>query len=133
VPLAPNLVERLRALKAGPDDPVFASKTGTRLNKDNVRNRYIKPAAEEVGAPWCGWHTLRHTCASILFDEGRNVVQVQRWLGHHKPSFTIDTYIHLLDDDLGAPLGAIRSTSGQRNVRKQPQTPERWKGVETAS
>ena len=33
------------------------------------------------------------------------MVQVQRWLGHHKPSFTIDTYVHLLDDDLGAPLG----------------------------
>ena len=80
---------------------MFQTKVGTRLGKDNVRNRYIKPAAEEVGAPWCGWHTLRHTCASILFDEGRNVVQVQRWLGHHKPSFTIDTYVHLLDDDLG--------------------------------
>jgi integrase len=64
------------------------------------------PAAEELGAPWCGWHTPRHTCASILFDDGRNVVQVQRWLGHHKPSFTIDTYVHLLDDDLGAPLEA---------------------------
>jgi hypothetical protein len=31
------------------------------------------------------------------FAEGRNVVQVQRWLGHHAPSFTLDTYIHLLE------------------------------------
>ena len=104
VPLAHDLVERLRALARAADEPVFQTKVGTRLGKDNVRNRYIKPAAEEVGAPWCGWHTLRHTCASILFDDGRNVVQVQRWLGHHKPSFTIDTYVHLLDDDLGTPL-----------------------------
>jgi integrase len=105
VPLPPDLVERLRALARAGDQPVFQTRVGTRLGKDNVRNRYIKPAAEEVGTPWCGWHTLRHTCASILFDEGRNVVQVQRWLGHHKPSFTIDTYVHLLDHDLGAPLG----------------------------
>jgi hypothetical protein len=28
----------------------------------------------------------------------------ERWLGHHPRSFTIDTYIHLLDDDLGEPL-----------------------------
>jgi hypothetical protein len=31
-------------------------------------------------------------------------VQVQRWLGHHSPSFTLDTYVHLLDADLGEPL-----------------------------
>jgi integrase len=104
VPLAPDLVDRLRALGRAPDEPVFQSTVGTRLHKDNVRNRVIRPAAEEAGASWAGWHTLRHTCASILFAEGRNVVQVQRWLGHHKPSFTIDTYIHLLDGDLGVPL-----------------------------
>ena len=42
--------------------------------------------------------------ASLLFDEGRNAVQVQRWLGHHSPAFTLATYVHLLSDDLGAPL-----------------------------
>ena len=31
-------------------------------------------------------------------------MKVQRWLGHHSPSFTLDTYLHLLDGDLGAPL-----------------------------
>jgi len=29
-----------------------------------------------------------------------NAKQVQGWLGHHAASFTIDTYIHLLPDDL---------------------------------
>jgi hypothetical protein len=28
---------------------------------------------------------------------------VQRWLGHHKPSFTLDTYVHLLDEDVPEP------------------------------
>jgi integrase len=32
------------------------------------------------------------------------VIRVQRWLGHHSPSFTLDTYVHLLDGDLGEPL-----------------------------
>lgn len=54
--------------------------------------------------PWAGFHTFRHTVASRLFAEGRNVVQVQRWLGHHSASFTLDTYVHLLDNDLGEPL-----------------------------
>jgi hypothetical protein len=32
--------------------------------------------------------------------------QVQRWLGHHSASFTLDTYVHLLDNHLGEPLQA---------------------------
>jgi hypothetical protein len=44
------------------------------------------------------------TRASILFAEGRNAVQVQRWLGHHSAAFTLATYVHLLDGDLGEPL-----------------------------
>ena len=51
-----------------------------------------------------GFHTFRHTVASRLFAEGRNAVQVQRWLGHHSPAFTLSTYVHLLDADLGEPL-----------------------------
>jgi integrase len=43
---------------------------------------------------------LRHTCATTLFRHGLNAKQVQGWLGHHAASFTIDTYIHLLEDDL---------------------------------
>jgi hypothetical protein len=31
-------------------------------------------------------------------------VQVQRWLGHHSASFTIERYVHLLRRDLGEPL-----------------------------
>jgi hypothetical protein len=45
----------------------------------------------------------RHTCATILFRRGWNAVQVQRWLGHHKPSFTLDTCVHLLDEDVPEP------------------------------
>ncbi|MCB0867349.1 MAG: hypothetical protein KDB48_01510, partial [Solirubrobacterales bacterium] len=31
-------------------------------------------------------------------------VQVQRWLGHHSPAFTLQVYVHLLNDDLGGAL-----------------------------
>jgi integrase len=69
-----------------------------------VRRRALKPAAEEAGAPWAGFHTFRHTWASMLFERGANAVQVQRWLGHHSAAFTLATYVHLLSDDLGDPL-----------------------------
>ena len=69
-----------------------------------MRRRVLKPTAQEAGVPWVGFHTFRHTCASLLFAQGRNAVQVQRWLGHHSAAFTLATYVHLLDGDLGEPL-----------------------------
>jgi integrase len=71
---------------------------------NNLRRRVLKPTAQEAGVPWIGFYTFRHTCASLLFAQGRNAVRVQRWLGHHSPVFTLATYVHLLDADIGAPL-----------------------------
>ncbi|MDP9400515.1 MAG: tyrosine-type recombinase/integrase, partial [Actinomycetota bacterium] len=109
VPLPPRLVHELRERRgdvewSGDDDLVFPSLNGTPLLVENVRRRVLRPAAEEAGASWAGFHTFRHTCASLLFEAGRNPKQVQRWLGHHSASFTLDTYIHLLGDDLGDAL-----------------------------
>jgi hypothetical protein len=47
------------------------------------------------------FHAFRHTCASLLFAAGKNVKQVQEWLGHADPGFTLRTYVHLLDEGLG--------------------------------
>jgi integrase len=47
------------------------------------------------------FHTFRHTCASLLFDAGRNIKQVQEWLGHADPGFTLSTYVHLMDEGVG--------------------------------
>ena len=56
---------------------------------------------------------MRHTCASLLFQRGLNAKQVQRWLGHHSASFTLDTYVHLLEDELpdAAFFDAITATT----------------------
>jgi integrase len=109
VPIDSQLVSELRSHRAAADDSdsdalAFPSSTGTPLDHTNTLRRILRPVAEEVGAPWAGFHTFRHTCASILFESGRNAKQVQRWLGHHSASFTLDTYVHLLRDDAEEPL-----------------------------
>jgi hypothetical protein len=109
VPIDFGLVRALRAahkLTEFPDgrDLAFCTATGQPLDYTNLRRRVLVPAAQEAGMPWIGFHTLRHTCASRLFAEGGNAVQVQRWLGHHSPAFTLARYVHLLDGDLGEPL-----------------------------
>jgi integrase len=106
VPLPPGLAERLRArrrdLYIGEDAPVFASPTGGTIDPSRLRRRVLDPAATSAGLGSFGFHVFRHTCASLLFAHGRNVKVVQEWLGHHSPSFTLDTYVHLIDGGLGA-------------------------------
>lgn len=116
LPLSPGMAARLLAHRrdayGGQDCPVFASAAGTELSPSNVYRRVLAPAARSVGLvvevdgtderrSAVSFHTFRHTCASLLFAEGRNVKQVQEWLGHADPGFTLRTYIHLLDEGLG--------------------------------
>jgi integrase len=105
LPLSAGMAERLRTRRRdfyrGEATPVFASVAGTELSRSNLAGRVLKPAAEAVGLPWVSFHTFRHTCASLLFEARKNVKQVQEWLGHADPGFTLRTYVHLLDDGLG--------------------------------
>jgi integrase len=108
IPIDPKLASELRKLRMATnpdtDDLVFPTTTGTPLSGGNLQRRVIQPIADKVGAPWATPHSFRHTCASLLFDQGRSAVQVQRWLGHHSPAFTLNTYVHLLPGDVVEPL-----------------------------
>jgi integrase len=104
IPLTDGMSRRLWELRkttGGKDtEPVFASSTGGYLDPGNLHGRVLKPAARSAGIGWLGFHSLRHFCATSLFRNGLNAAQVQRWLGHHSPTFTIATYVHLLPEDL---------------------------------
>ncbi len=106
MPIPLGIADRLRALDVADGELVFKSTVGTLLDPDNLSERVLAPACAEAGVEWAGFHTFRHTVASRLFAAGRNAVQVQRWLGHHSAAFTLSTYVHLLDGDLGEPIEA---------------------------
>lgn len=105
IPLAPTMTSRLAALRderaAQPGDLVFPGSTGRYLDPHNLRTRILRPAATAAGLQRVTPHTLRHTCASLLFENGHNIKQVQEWLGHSDPSTTLRTYIHLADRGTG--------------------------------
>jgi integrase len=110
---------------------VFAATNGAHLDADNLRRRIMKPGARKAGVGWAGFHTLRHTCATNLFRRGLNAKQVQIWMGHHSPAFTLDTYVHLLSDDLpdadqlGTSIIDQGATPGPPDPPKQDEIPER--------
>lgn len=74
----------------------FPSESGGALDPNNLRRRVLKPLVEEVDAPWAGFHTFRHTFASLHLSQGTNLLQLSRALGHHLPAFTLTRYTHLL-------------------------------------
>jgi hypothetical protein len=117
---------------------VFESPTGGPYDTHHLHQRVLAPACSEAGVEWAGFHTLRHTVASRMFAAGRNVVQVQRWLGHHAASFTLDTYVHLLSDELPDPLEpAEPGRSCNRRLSRvntgSTQRPESAANLDTAS
>jgi integrase len=149
--ISDDVAGKLRTLRAGraDDELVFPNGVGRYLNPGNVMSRVLKPAAVKAGLgvwviangrkraeSWVGFHTFRHTCATALFESGWNVKQVQLQLAHHKPPFTLDTYIHLMPGDLPAHprsmAGNRLATRPAENARnelrrltpKTPQTPE---------
>ena len=137
VPISAALVSKLRAhlddVPEGSAALVFPSGAGTPLDPDNMRSRMLKPLMEEIGAPWAGWHTLRHTYASIQLAGGANIVALSRALGHHSAAFTLEVYVHLLEGD-EAPaldLGAVLET-GQRRGNASHGNQTHSMGADTA-
>jgi integrase len=116
VPLSQGMAQRLWELKksagGGADAPIFTAARGGLLDPGNTAARVLKPAARAAGVPWAAFHTLRHSCATMLFRHGANAKQVQVWLGHHSPAFTLATYVHLLPDDLPDPSFFDNVTAG---------------------
>lgn len=116
IPLSTGMAARLEELRGETDgvakNPVFVSDVGTTLIPGKVAKRVLWPATAAAKLTVNGggedaepfpvtFHTFRHTCASLLFEEGRNIKQVQEWLGHADPGFTLRTYVHLMDTGVG--------------------------------
>jgi integrase len=104
VRLPAPLVYRLRAHLTALDDQdstgfVFTNRDGNPIEPGNLRRRGLKPLVEEVDAPWAGFHTFRHTFASLHLSRGTNLLQLSRALGHHSAAFTLSRYTHLLPGD----------------------------------
>lgn len=79
----------------GPDDLVFTTNDGHRLNNSNWRRI--------VG--WSGScrgrriHDLRHSAATIWLGLGIDVKTVQTWMGHQSAQLTLDLYGHFRGTD----------------------------------
>lgn len=127
IPLSTAMARLLWPRQGAPDGLVFTGPRGNRLDHAWMWRQVLEPARDKAKLPWVTFHTFRHTCASILFAESRNPKQVQMWLGHSDPGFTLRAYVHLIDDGLGdadfldaqswGNVGATRATRKRANPK----------------
>jgi integrase len=102
---------RLRSGQPGREALAFTGRGGARIDEANYRRRVLDAACERAGLEPIGFHVLRHTHGTIVAAATRDVRAVQRRLRHASASFTLETYVHLLDDRAGvsAVADALRS------------------------
>lgn len=108
VALDPDLSIALANLQAAspfnqPGDWVFASPASGGKKPywpDMALNRHVRPAAIKLGiTKRIGWHSFRHTYATLLKSSGADVKVVQDSLRHANARITMEMYAQALSQD----------------------------------
>ncbi len=68
---------------------------GSQTIRDSTLENYNKKFSELAGLPHIRIHDFRHSHASLLANEGINISEIARRLGHSDIKMTLNTYSHL--------------------------------------
>lgn len=75
-------------------DYVFTWPDGRPYRPDYITKEFQKVLSKN-NFPHMRFHDLRHSCASILYDKGWELKDIQLWLGHADIETTANIYTHI--------------------------------------
>jgi len=78
-------------------DLIFSNKIGGYLDYSSI-NKKLQKLLIENDLPYVTVHTLRHSNASLLINNGVDIKAVSSQLGHCNINITADTYGHIFDE-----------------------------------
>lgn len=79
------------------------------MDHNNLYHRDFKSLLKRAGLSGFTFHSLRHTCATLLLSKNVNPKIVQEMLGHATISQTMDTYSHVMPGMSDVAAAAIES------------------------
>jgi integrase len=77
-------------------DLVFPSVIGTPMDPRNL-NRHFAELCDLAGIRHVRFHDLRHSCATLLYEQGVPIENIQDVLGHSSPTITKVIYVDPTD------------------------------------
>lgn len=87
-----------RLCKSHPDsENVVCGMRGGPVTHERFERSFYR-ILDNCGIERTGVHSLRHTFASMLFEQGVDIKTISTLLGHASVKITMDTYIHLIRD-----------------------------------
>ena len=100
---------KLEAKKtAGFNENYFVAADAFPISSNTLTDRKNKNC-ELAGVKQIRLHDFRHSCASLLINEGANIQVVAKYLGHTKIEETLKTYTHLFISTLDEIVDVIDS------------------------
>lgn len=69
------------------------------ISKEKIKDRKDRNIAE-ANIKYIRLHDFRHSCASLLINNGASIVLVAKYLGHSNIQETLRTYAHMYKDEL---------------------------------
>ena len=75
----------------------------------DVLRRRKNDNAKKAGVKQIRIHDFRHSCASLLINNGANVTMVAKYLGHSKIDETLNTYSHVFQSKLDDIVNTINN------------------------
>ena len=94
----------LAGFRTDPGAPLFPSRAGGRMTRSALWRRWAA-ALERAGLEHRPLHSTRHTCGVTVYRSSKDLLLVQRLLGHARPGTTA-IYASVLDEDVQAAQDA---------------------------
>jgi len=99
-------IRRLAAREWKNTDLIFTTGEGGPI-QPRVLSRAFDVLQRKAAVPRIRLHDLRHSHASLLFNDGKNIKMISQRLGHADVGITLSVYAHLADDAQEEAAGSI--------------------------
>jgi site-specific recombinase XerD len=110
--------------KAGHKSALFISRFGQRINVQTVKSlvkKYLGAAG--LSQKHCSVHKLRHTAATLMYQNGVDVRTLKEVLGHENLDTTM-IYTHVVDQNLKDAADANPLSQVHQKTKKRPSDTE---------